>query len=204
MSTLEAAGHVPCLATRDDRDRLATLLATAFHDDPLTGWAFPDEGRRAWLLPDFFGVFLDLSLDYNGVYTSADRDAALLFLPPEGWAAMQAKERELEWRFAEIVGDYADRLLAIVRLQAERHPVGRPHHYVSFAGVTPKAQRRGSMSTLLHRLVTKADNEGLGIYTEASSAGGEATFSRLGGVQIEDDITLPDGPTLRPMWREPR
>lgn len=204
MSTVEASGHVPCLATRSDTDTLATLLADAFQDDPLAVWAFPDEGRRSWLLPDFFRVFLDLSLEHNGVYTTADRDAVLLFLPPAGWTAMQAQEQELEWRFAEIVGDYVDRLLTIVRLQAEHHPDGRPHLYVSFAGVSEQAQRRGAMSTLLRRLVAKADNEGLGIYTEASSAGGEATFRRVGGIQIADDIVLPDGPTLRPMWREPR
>ena len=205
MSTVETSGHVPCLATRSDTDKLATLLADAFQDDPLAVWAFPDEGRRSWLLPDFFRVFLDLSLEHNGVYTTADRDAVLLFLPPAGWAAMQAQEQELEWRFAEIVGDYVDRLLDIVRLQAEHHPAGRPHYYVSFAGVSGQAQRRGAMSTLLRRLVAKADNEGLGIYTEASSAGGEATFRRSGGIQIAEDIVLPDGgPTLRPMWREPR
>ena len=204
MSIVEASGHVPCLATASDSDKLAALLADAFQNDPLAVWAFPDEGRRSWLLPDFFRVFLDLSLAHNGVYTTADRDAVLLFLPPEGWAAMQAQEQELEWRFAEVVGDYVDRLLTIVRLQAEHHPVGRPHYYVSFAGVSAQAQRRGAMSTLLHRLTAKADNQGLGIYTEASSAGGEATFGRAGGVQIADDIVLPDGPTLRPMWREPR
>ena len=204
MSTLEAPGHVPCLATRSDRDKLATLLARAFHDDPLAVWAFPDEGRRAWLLPDFFRVFLDLSLDHDGVYTTADRDAALLFLPPSGWAAMQADERELGWQFAEICGDYAEKLMTIVELQNEHHPVGRPHLYVSFAGVSPQAQRRGAMSTLLHRLAARADRDGLGIYTEASSAGGEASFRRLGGVPVGPDIVLPDGPTLRPMWREPR
>lgn len=205
MSTVETSGYVPCLATRSDTDKLATLLADAFQEDPLAVWAFPDEGRRSWLLPDFFRVFLDLSLEHNGVYTTADRDAVMLFLPPAGWAAMQAQEQELEWRFAEIVGDYVDRLLDIVRLQAVHHPSGRPHYYVSFAGVSGQAQRRGAMSTLLRRLVAKADNEGLGIYTEASSAGGEATFRRSGGIQIAEDIVLPDGgPTLRPMWREPR
>lgn len=208
MSTVELPptqiGYTPCLATRSDLDTLATLLAQAFHDDPLTVWAFPDAGRRAWLLPDFFRVFLDISLDHDGVYTTADRDAALLFLSPSGWAAMQAGQRELEWQFAEILGDYAEALLTIVRMQAEHHPEGRPHYYVTFAGVSPQAQRRGAMSTLVSRLAARADREGLGIYTEVSSPGGEASFRRLGAFTFGTDIVLPGGPALRPMWREPR
>jgi hypothetical protein len=192
------------LATRADTDILATMLADAFHNDALTRWITPDEDRRRAQLPDFFRVFLDISLRYDAVYTNASRDAALLFLPPGGWEETEKRGVELSQRFEEILGDDVEAMATISGLQAIHHPTGRAHYYVSFGGVNPHNQRRGAMTTLLKALIDRADVEGFGSYTEASSAGGAFAARRAGFSEIGHKIAIPNGPTLRPMWREPR
>jgi hypothetical protein len=84
------------------------------------------------------------------------------------------------------------------------HPHTVSHYYVSFAGLDPENQRHGAMSVLIDALMARADGDGMPAYTEASSAGGTFAALRNGFVEIGVKIEIPNGPTLRPMWREPR
>ncbi|MFD8967616.1 GNAT family N-acetyltransferase [Streptomyces sp. NPDC059568] len=190
---------------RPDTDELAALLAAAFHDDPLTRWIIPDDRTRAELLPGLFRIFVDVSHDYDGVALSPCGDAVMLFLPPGASKEVDARGDELEQRFADALGEYAGALGTIVGLQAERHPAGPPHYYASFGAVRPARQRNGLLSVLLQELIDRADREGHPAYAEASSPGGEALCLRQGFVPLGGDITLPNGgPSLRPLWRDPR
>ncbi|MEV4315387.1 hypothetical protein [Actinocrispum sp. NPDC049592] len=204
MSPIEAHADTAVLATPADVDALAHMLAQAFQNDALTKWITPDEQRRERILPDFFRVFLEISLGYDAVYTNAQRDAALLFLPPGAWHEVERRGVELSQRFAAILGDEVEKMATISGLQAVHHPMGRAHYYVSFAGVDPQHQRHGAMSVLVDALLGRADAEEMACYTEASSAGGTWAALRNGFVEVGVRIDIPGGPTLRPMWREPR
>ncbi|WP_327411576.1 hypothetical protein [Streptomyces sp. NBC_01233] len=179
---------------------LSALLSAAFHDDALTRWMIPDQRLRTELLPGFFHVFVELSAAHDGVLTTDDGDAVLLFLPP----GAEVDETALDAAFAHALGRHTHALRTIARLQAERHP-HTPHYYASFGAVRPGRQQGGLMSTLLAQITARADADGVGAYTEASSPGGEAVTRRAGFDRLGTDITLPDGgPVLRPMWRNPR
>jgi GNAT superfamily N-acetyltransferase len=205
VSPIEAHADTAVLATAADLDVLAELLAKAFHKDALTKWITPDDDRRAAVLPGFFRLYLEISLQYDGVYTNARRDAALLFLPPGAWHEVERGGVALAQRFAEILGEQEMEMMATISgLQAVHHPMGRPHYYVSFAGVDPENQRHGAMAVLADTLIARADAEGVAMYTEASSAGGTWAALRLGFQEVGVTIAIPGGPTLRPMWREPR
>ncbi|MEV7525546.1 hypothetical protein [Streptomyces sp. NPDC091371] len=187
--------------SRSQVTHLSALLASSFHEDALTRWMIPDERLRSELLPGFFRVFVELSASYDGVLTTPDGDAVLLFLPP----GAEPDEAALDTAFEEALGEHADALRTIARLQAERHPHGPPHYYISFGAVRAGRQQGGLISGLLGGLLTRADAEGVGAYTEASSPGGEAATRRAGFDRLGGDIALPgDGPVLRPMWRDPR
>ena len=182
---------------------LAKMLAEAFQDDALTRWITPDDDRRATVLPAFFREHLDISLRYLGVYTNADRDAALLFLPPGAWEETETRAEELARAFTEILGPDAEAMATISGLQTIHHPTGRPHYYVAFAGVSPSNQRTGAMTALFDALIARADAERVAVYLEASSSGGAAVAERYGFHPVSTTIEIPDGPALRPMWREP-
>ncbi|MER5873176.1 hypothetical protein [Streptomyces sp. NPDC002044] len=185
---------------REDVTRLCALLASSFQEDALTRWMIPDEHRRADLLPGFFRVFVELSASCGGVLTSPDGDAVLLFLPP----GAEPDEAALDAAFAAALGGHADALRTIAALQAQAHPHA-PHYYVSFGAVRAGRQQSGLMSGLLGVLAARADARGVGLYTEASSPGGEAATLRAGFGRLGGDLVLPGGgPVLRPMWRDPR
>lgn len=191
-------------ATAADADRVAELLTECFMDDPLTRWILPDPRARRAALPGFFAVFVELSLDHGGIRVAGDCDAALLYLSPAGLAGAQRRDEEVQRRLAAAVGPGAAALLTILGLQAAHHPAHREHYYASFGCVRPDLQRRGCLTAMLGWLVERADREGVPVYAEASSPGGAATCLRLGFAPVGTAITLPDGPTLRPLWREPR
>lgn len=177
------------------------LLASCFHEDPLTCWMIPDARLRAELLPGFFRVFVELSAAHDGVLTDPGHDAVLLFLPP----GAEPDQAVLEAAFDGALGPHAGALRTIAALQAARRPAGAPYYYLSFGAVRPGRRQDGAMSALLAAVVARADAEGAGAYTEASSPGGEAAASRAGFGRLGPDIALPGGgPVLRPMWRGPR
>ncbi|WP_330335443.1 hypothetical protein OHS33_37810 (plasmid) [Streptomyces sp. NBC_00536] len=186
--------------SRSTLTHLSALLADAFHQDGLTRWMVQDEQERAERLPGFFRAFVELCADHGGVLTTPDGDAVLLFLPPgaepDGARLAQA---------AAALGPHAPALHTIAALQEERHPHGPPHYYVAFAAVRADRQRDGLVSGLVARVMARADAEGVGMYTEASSPGGEAASRRAGFERVGPEIVLPEGgPVLRPMWRDAR
>jgi GNAT superfamily N-acetyltransferase len=204
VSPIEAHAETAVLATSADLDVLADLLARAFHKDALTTWITPDDDRRAEILPGFFRIFLEISLEYDGIYTNRRRDAVLLFLPPGAWHEVENRGVALSQRFAAILGDEVEMMAMISGLQAVHHPMGRPHYYISFGAVDPDRQRHGAMTALGDALLARADAEGMAMYTETSSAGGTLAALRMGFQEVGVRIEIPNGPTLRPMWREPR
>ncbi|MGW0521555.1 hypothetical protein [Crossiella sp. NPDC003009] len=190
--------------TPADVPALTRLLAESFATDPLVEWIFPDPLRRTRLLPRMFRVFLDLSLAGHGVYTTVDLDCALLTLPPGATALSEFQQRELDRRFTAALGQDAARLRTISALQDAAHPQGEPHCYFSFACVAPDLQHTGRGRLLAPYVIDRCDQLGLPVYLEASSPGGEAAARLLGFTAHGQDIRLPGGPSLRPMWRTPR
>ena len=189
----------------EDTDRLCELLAESFQDDQLTVWMVPDPVERAAALPGMFRVFVEVSLAHGGILIGGDCTAALLYLSPEGLVAAAEDDEETGRRLVEAIGaDGAGALTAILEAQAANHPADEPHYYGAFAGVRPGQQHGGWMTGMLSELVARADAEGVGVYAEASSRGGEAVCLRTGFTPRGEELRLPDGRTLRPMWHEAR
>jgi hypothetical protein len=72
-------------ATLADAPRLAQTLTSAFQDDPVIAWVFPDEHRRCRVLPAFMEFRLrNLAFPHDQVWMTADGAAAAVWLPPPG------------------------------------------------------------------------------------------------------------------------
>ncbi|HVK25556.1 MAG TPA: hypothetical protein VM677_29705 [Actinokineospora sp.] len=194
------------LATAADLDRLVALLSAAFQTDPLTEWILPDPIARRAALPSFFEVFVELSLTHGGILLGGDYETALLFTSPVSTERAGERAEEIQWRLAAAVGGggAGSMLLTILGMQAAHHPTDRAHYYISFAAVRPDLQRRGILAGMVWPLLQLADRHGFPIYTEASSAAGAAAGLHFGFSPIGSVITLPNGPSLRPLWREPQ
>ncbi len=71
-------------AGQGDIEPLALTLARAFYPDPVSRYLFPNDSRRFSRLRAFFRLQLDrVYLPKGEVYTTANRAAAALWLPPE-------------------------------------------------------------------------------------------------------------------------
>ncbi|MFE4977129.1 hypothetical protein ACFRAR_34105 [Kitasatospora sp. NPDC056651] len=212
-----------------EEDAIAAVLAAAFADDALMHWAFPDPGHRARVMPAFFRFHVDHCLERRGVLvahraTNDDGDGdggsggglageplgALLFLPSGSWEGPEHGDGTDDDALAEAIEApthplEAGRLAAITRLQAQRHPRHRPHHYLAFVGVHPGARRTLTGHALAHAFRAEVDTAGQAAYTETSSPAGARLAAAHGFTPFGAAIALPGGgPRLAPAWRGPR
>jgi GNAT superfamily N-acetyltransferase len=89
----------------------------------------------------------------------------------------------------------------LARIEAV-HPT-EPHYYLAVVGVEPAWQGQGLGSALMQPALQRCDAEGVGAYLEASTRMSRALYERH-GFSVIDEVRLPEGPPLWPMWREPR
>jgi GNAT superfamily N-acetyltransferase len=188
-----------------DAPALAAVLATAFMDDPVSRWIFPDDAERERVHPDFFRVFVDLVLATGQAYTTEDGSGVTLWLDVDVDAAAEEEDREeFVELFHRVCGPAAaKRFLLLDELMTANHPHHESHHYLPFIGVVPQRQGRGVGRTLLGSRLPELDRAGRPAYLEASSPRNAALYARLGFQHLAAPIELPDGPSLYPMWRPP-
>lgn len=193
-------------AGEGDRELVVGLLDAAFQDDPVSRWVFPGDEHRRTTHPRLMAAFTDIVLAEGRVDVTEDGTACALWLPvPEGEHGDEdeaAADGPAELR-AEIDPDN-ERVELIGRLTADVHPAGRAHEYLWMIGVAPDHQGQGLGTALIASVLDRCDCEGLSAYLEASSARSRALYERLGFNPVGPALTLPDGPRMWPMWRDPR
>ncbi|MFE4450809.1 GNAT family N-acetyltransferase [Streptomyces sp. NPDC056796] len=189
-------------ADQRDRDQVVRILEEAFHHDPVSSWVFPDEEHRRAVHGKFLGVFADITLRGGRIDLLEDGTATALWLSvpagvPEGADDTPALMRETADpgnERAELVG----------RLTGAVHPHDRAHEYLLMIGVSPERQGEGLGEELMRGVLERCDREGTPAYLEASSARSRGLYERLGFTFTGRTVELPEGPSMWPMWREPR
>ena len=91
---------------------------------------------------------------------------------------------------------------ALTTLMEENHP-HEPHLYLWFAGVHASRQGQGWGGRLLESRLTRADEQALPAYLEATSARNRALYERH-GFEVVGELSVDGSPTMWPMWRDPR
>jgi len=186
-----------------DRPQLARSLAAAFMDDPVSEWACPDGRLRPRMLQRFFGAMLRAKLPEGFVHADEGRLGAALWAPPGKWRVTAVQGLWIAASFAHPRlwprGPLVTRgLLGVERL----HPPDPPHFYLATLGVAPAAQGNGLGSRLLQPVLELCDTDGVPAYLESSKESNIAFYSRH-GFRVTREISLPRGPTVWAMWREP-
>lgn len=191
-------------ATTEDLPALTGALARAFLDDPVARWSCPREQLRAKVLEGFQGARLRQLHPHDEVWIADDRSAAALWAPPERWRTTLREDLALARCVAR--PSLATRLpLTVGGLlgMERRHPREPPHWYLAVLGTDPPAQGRGLGSAVLRPVLEQCDADGLGAYLESSKESNIAFYARH-GFKVTGEIPLPFGPTMWPMWRDPR
>lgn len=189
-------------ATAEDVPAIAAALARAFHDDPVFAWACPSARRRPAFGERFFARRLRQLLALDEVWTTEDRAGAALWAPP-GHGRMSLRET-LELLPAVWAGRRPERLpLVLTGLErAEARTPSQPHVLLAVLGTDPAAQGRGVGSALLAPVLRECDQDGVPAFLKSSKERNIAFYARH-GFRVTSELTLPRGPRVWFMWREP-
>jgi GNAT superfamily N-acetyltransferase len=192
-------------ATLADAPRLAQALASAFQDDPVIAWIFPDQHRRRRVLPAFMEFRLrKLAFPHDEVWMTAGGAAAAVWLPPPGrWQLPLLQRLRLLPPLVRFFGLRTASILGGLEGMEERHPRDRSHWYLFILGTEQAAQGRGLGSALLAQVLTRVDADGMPAYLESSNERNLALYGRH-GFEMTNEVAIPGGPRIWPMWREPR
>ncbi|MGA5901050.1 GNAT family N-acetyltransferase [Streptomyces venetus] len=198
-------------AGEGDRDLVVRLLDEAFRSDPVSGWVFPGAEDRRANHPGLMAAFTDIVLAAGRIDVTEDGSACAL------WMSVPADDHDGEGdgggegeddgpaQVREAVDPDNERIEQIGRLTAAVHPSGRAHEYLWMIGVAPARQGEGLGTALIESVLDRCDREGLPAYLEASNARSRALYERLGFEPSGPVLDLPEGgPSMWPMWREPR
>ncbi|MET7379475.1 GNAT family N-acetyltransferase [Streptomyces sp. NPDC005526] len=196
-------------AGASDRELVVRLLDEAFQDDPVSSWVFPGDDYRRATHHRLMTAFTDIVLAEGRIDITAEGTACALWLPVPaggdgGHSGDGGAEADDAVRLRESVDPANERVEWIARLMAEAHPADRAHEYLWMIGVVPARQGEGLGAALVQHVLDRCDREGVPAYLEASSARSTRLYERLGFAPTGRTLDLPDGPSMWPMWREPR
>lgn len=195
--------HELCEASDADRPALERTLAAAFMDDPVAVWATPRDELRQRTLGRFFGTQLGHKLPAGFVYTDEARTGAAIWAPPKTWRTTPLQDLQLMRAFAHPRHWPRAPIVAYGLLALERaHPPEPPHFHLATLGVAPTRQGQGLGSRLMRPVLELCDSDGIPAYLESSKESNIAFYARH-GFRVMGEISLPRGPTMWAMWREP-
>ena len=201
MTVIESTAGVRRARSPEDLAAVSRVLAAAFQDDPVLAWTVPDARRRRLLLPATFALFVEALARHGETYLTNDGAGAALWVPPA--AEPMAEDAANEWlrRLTEVMGLDTSRMLELIAALDEHHPHGSLY-YLNLLAVSPEHQGRGIGSKLLEHALERCDRETKPAYLEATSEGGKRLYERHGFEALES-FSLPAGPPLYPMLRQP-
>jgi ribosomal protein S18 acetylase RimI-like enzyme len=188
-------------ARPEDMDPLAVTLARAFDDDPVISWVFPDGGRRPRLARRLFAIRLRHLLADDETYTADNRGGALWSLP-DRWKISALQQLSMTVRLLGGLGLRTPTVLGGLHEIERRHPKA-PHYYLAVLGVDPDDQGRGLGSALMGPVLRACDADGIPAYLESSKERNVDFYARH-GFRVTEELTLPGGPPVWLMWRDPR
>jgi GNAT superfamily N-acetyltransferase len=190
-------------ATAADVPAIARSLARAFRDDPVFRWLFPLGHSRVARNEAFFALELRrVHLRHNEVWTAGDGAAAALWDPPGTWKVPLPTLLRSGPELLRLLGARTPiGLLGLSRVES-RHPTV-PHWYLAILGTAPDHQGRGLASAALAPVLARCDAEGTAAYLETATPENVPFYERH-GFAVTGEVTLPRGPYLWLMTRQPR
>jgi len=189
-------------ATAADAEPLSQTLARAFRDDPLMLHLLRNEAARPKTMPRLFRLLLKLGLPHGACYVTSGYEAATLWRPPNGW---HVHVSDYILNAPEMLSIFGGGVFTVMRTMdtiEKVHPK-RPHWYLQVVGTDPAHQGKGFASLIMRDQLARADAAHMPCYLESSKESNIPIYKAF-GFAVTGEIKIPSGPTLWPMWREPR
>jgi GNAT superfamily N-acetyltransferase len=193
----------PVTISRADVPPVAASLARAFADDPLMAHLLPDPGRRRQRSAVLFSsVLRSQHLRHGACFTDDGRHGAALWDSPGHWRMSPGEIVRSTPGALRALRTNLIRATTVLTAMERQHP-REPHWYLAVLGTDPEYQGRGIASALMAPILRRCDEGGVGAYLESSHER-NVPFYRRHGFEVTTELHLPRGPTVWPMWRDPR
>jgi ribosomal protein S18 acetylase RimI-like enzyme len=189
-------------AGKADLDGVCRALARSFEDDPVMEWIFPDPARRVALNERFFRMRVRGLLKQDEVYTTDGHAGAAGWAQPGRWEMPPLEGLAFVLRLLGMTRSRSALLARGWQKVDAAHP-REPHWYLAILGTEPEAQGRGVGSALLEPVLEDCDRNEVPAYLESSKERNIAFYARH-GFRVTEELTLPEGPPIWGMWRDPR
>ncbi len=188
------------VADPSELDALTDAMWSAFREDPLWKWAFPDHRKLA----PWWRMLIGSALRYPWVFVAGDFMAVSVWIPPGGHELTKLQEEQVAPLMDELAGSRGPEVVELIERFGASHPKDPPHFYLSLVGTRPEYRGAGVGVGLLAENLVRIDELGMPAYLESSNSENHARYERLGFERI-DEFTTPDGSrAVATMWREPR
>lgn len=188
-------------ASTDDLDLVVEVCAAGFATDPLMLWVFQDPSTRAEGLRLAFRGLASSYFAPNSVVHIVEDACVTMWRGPEFGAAAADNSGGSSPFSPEV----QERFRILSELMGMAHPHDRAHWYLNVIATLPDRHGQGLGTEALRPVLARCDADRIPAYLESSNARNLTLYRRNG---FDDEgrptIELPDGPSLYPMWREPR
>ena len=203
IETARQTGAQARAAVWADAEPASQTLARAFFDDPLMCFILADEAARKAKMARLFKLLFKLGLPYGACDVTEGFEAVALWRPPSQWHIPLWQYVTNGAAFLGLFGlGGSARVMGIMDHIEKRHP-HEPHWYLQAIGTDPAKQGKGFGGVVIRRQLAAADAAGMPAYLESSKTANIPIYASF-GFEVTGEITLPDGPTLYPMWRKAR
>lgn len=149
-------------AHQSDRDAVISTLVSAFVDDPVERWLYPESEQYRAHFPEFVAAFAGEAFRQQSVWTLGEFSAVALWLAPDTQPDGEAITTVLSQSVSP--AQHAD-MFAVLEQMDEGHPTF-PHWYLPWLGVHPARQGTGLGGQLLRYCLTHVDADQLPAFLE--------------------------------------
>ena len=191
-------------ATAADLPAVGRALAAAFADDPVWAWmrsprADGDRCAAAWCAADAKAVLAG----HGEVLVSDDLGGAAIWAEPGHWKGTLRELVAIAPASARLFRSHLPRSLRALSSIEGHHPKDPEHWYLAILGTDPAHQGRGIGGALITAVTDRCDEAGVGAYLESSKEANVPFYARH-GFAVTEELTLPGGPRMWLMWRDPK
>jgi ribosomal protein S18 acetylase RimI-like enzyme len=154
----------PALSTvpAGDAPNVVATIVSAFADDPVERWLWPEEGQYLAHFPRFVEAFGGAAYAQQTVWTLGGFSAVALWLSPGSETDGEAIVEVLN---ETVSPDKHDDTFAVLEQMGEGHP-DVPHWYLPWLAVEHGSQGGGLGGELLRRCLNRVDESGLAAFLE--------------------------------------
>jgi ribosomal protein S18 acetylase RimI-like enzyme len=181
------------------------ILASAFHNDPLQSYVFPDAEERAQRSPAQFSVLVREGFHRGEVFVTEQMAGVSVWMPSASYAKPEMPSQSEFRQFPRLMGDNAfERFSRVLDYLSAAHATGMPgeHWYLMIVGVHPEQQRRGYGRALIESMIARAHATGLPICLDTAQPSVRAFYEELGFKAIIETVDPGSGLRFRTYRRE--